>query len=609
MGEERVQVLMRLLFGEQAGVAQATAGERLRAWSEAFEAWVGELREKRKRYVSQRAVNSWKRLLEQSGKLPWEVGAGEMEAWMEALRAAGLKSSTIRKHHEDVERFYEWCAARGVDARCGAGFNPAKLVKKPRFLRYKEAQYLSAAEARALLEAAAGDDSILSKRDHTFLQMRLRMGAPLPYLLGLRWGQIEIDREGVWITWPAVWMGRRKEAVRQRAPQEAWEAMVDYLRAAGRLEGMRAEDYVFTALKDPLRQAASGQAGEWKEEQAISRSQVSKVVKLFGRRAGIRDDKLTLAALRHTAAMLRVEAGDDARAIQTFLLRPGLDDTRKYLKRLVELPGKQGQELPAGEAERRMEAQKPQELPELRRRPHHKQRLEGLRHGLEAIEQPKEELQRALAERKEGLEDEIEGLRELQGRVYGLLAALQATAEGGDEEALPVALIAQAAEVFSANAARMIKLGQAIKRLDELRRENSILQMWEQLRERMQKIRIPGEEPPMLAPLNPLDYGNPGLLEGCAALRLALGRILALSRLAGPAELLYLARLYGVVSVRLSWLLKDQEKQIETGLQLAWEERSERMRAGVFAAVQEGTLLQEDDAYIWKGEVGETKST
>ena len=51
MEEEHIPILIKLMFGEQAGLGAQGASERLRRWWAAFEAWQGTFPESRKQQV------------------------------------------------------------------------------------------------------------------------------------------------------------------------------------------------------------------------------------------------------------------------------------------------------------------------------------------------------------------------------------------------------------------------------------------------------------------------------------------------------------------------------------------------------------------------------
>jgi hypothetical protein len=291
-------------------------------------------------------------------------------------------------------------------------------VRKPRKKNYSSSQALRAEEARSLLATLKRDPCSLSRRDYAFFLARLHLGAPLRDLKELKWGQIRREAGEAWVDWEG-------ERGSELLPRAVWEAIGDYLRAAGRLAGMRAEAYVFAPLANIV--GKGEKAEDWNEGRCLSNDQIEQTLKIYGRLAGIPERKLTLVALRHTAALLRVEAGDNAEQIRAFLGRAELHDTRRYLRRITE--GMAREE----EARRSSECGWEEAQAEEGGRPAAaiRRRTGGHppTHGFTRKSQPPEEVRAMMAEGKRGLGEEIAGLRRL-GR---LLLAMQAEASDARE--------------------------------------------------------------------------------------------------------------------------------------------------------------------------------
>lgn len=373
----------------------------MRRWARAFDEWMGERRRIYKPEATKQAGLAWRRLVRQCGKMPWEMRREDIEkhaAWMEA---EGYARSTIHCALGIVASFYKWCDEQRVDAACEAGFNPAGEAVRPRVERYGGAKLLSREEVEALLGALRKDQSELGRREQAFFLARLQSGAPLKRLQRLQWGQIEQDGAGAWVRW-------RPEAERIRFPEDAWEAVVAYLTASGRLEGMEEGKYVFAPLANPGQAETGSQAEDWVEGRCLSSSQILANLKLYGRLAGIPEDKLTLMALRRTAVRLRMDEGGSLEEMQAFLDSQSQPRGTKYrLSKLPQLPGGEGQP----------EEKKTEGGPPVRRAKPFKPG-EGVTHGFYARSQPMEAVRAVLAEDIQGVEEEIAGLRTL---IRGLL--------------------------------------------------------------------------------------------------------------------------------------------------------------------------------------------
>jgi hypothetical protein len=411
---------------------------------------------------------------------------------------------------------------------------------------------LSREEACALLAVLKLDDCILTKRDYAFFLARLRMGVPLRELQQLRWGEVENGQNGILVNWGGGEAEtRRGDGETRRGggsqtaplPEDVKRAIVDYLRAAGRLEGMRAEAYVFAPLADPLRREAPDRAEDWDDSRCLVTRQFNAVLKTYGRLAGIPDEKLTLQALRHTAAVLRMEAGDSVETIQAFLKHSALSYTRHYLK-LLPLP-------PREEGHLRDLANDPPQLPE-RKAPQF-QPGDNLTHGLYAQKQPAEEIAAVLAEDIQGMGEEIAALRAL---CRGIME-MQNQAENA-------AQVARLADAYTLAATRLAEMIKAERQSQESRPEDSwgeafLAMLVESAQRDGADIDIDTARERALA--SDPEYGAAAwrLVEEIAATRLALRRVFHLAMETQElGERVHLTEVHGRGCGRLARLLKAQ---------------------------------------------------
>lgn len=575
--QPKIPKMLMFLFGEEA--AEKTlrgASSRLRRWCGAFDEWLANRKQNYKPGAHKQAVQAWQRLLHQQSKIPWELRRQDFEqhaAWMEAK---GYAPTTIANALGSMASFYRWCDEREVDRECPAGFNPAEGARRPKIRRHAGAKLLSLGEIEALLGIMRRDDSPLGKREYAFFVTRLRLGAPLRNLQQLRWGQIErdasIDDEGgAWVRW-------RAEAGRIQLPEEAWEAMRDWLRASGRLERMEAGDYIFTPLIDPLREQVGDQPGAWAEGRCLSSSQILSNLKLYGRRAGIAEEKLTLMALRRTAIRLRLEAGgnrgdsttrgdsNNLEEIQAFLdSREESKFTKSRLKRLPQLPEEGGGSSEDGGDEPAeppvlAEQEGPEATPMLAepavplRKSRPFQPGEGMTHGLYAHSQPAQEVLAMIAENIQGIEEEITGLRTL-GR--GLLE-IQIQARSSQTAV-------QLADAYTHTAERLAKMIEGEKQLGQGREEETwaedFLAMLDREAEAAGEGPVSGEMREAALGGDPKLTANARrLVEEIAATRLVLRNTLRLARQAGQngetGEYVHLTEIYSTGCYRLMQLLR-----------------------------------------------------
>jgi hypothetical protein len=426
-----------------------------------------------------------------------------------------------------------WCGERGIDPEWWAGFAEGARYQAP---RSQEAIMLSLDDVARLLGFIKRDESPLGRRDYAFILARLRLGAPLKALQRLRWGQIEVDEAGAWIRW-------RAGAEPLRLDDEVWEAIRAALAAGGRLEGIGAQDHVFAPLREPGVAQAGGRAQDWEAGRYLTTGQLLANLKLYGRAAGIEEDRLNLVALRRTATRLKMDQGASLEEMRGFLACR--EDQRFASYRLRVLP-----QLPAGEAGR--EAGEVA-LPNRMAKPF--QEGEGTKHGLYARRQPRDQVEALLRENIEGIAEEMAGMRSL-GR--GLLE-LEGLAQSGVEAV-------QIGEAYTLNAARLAAMMEAEKHLQKDEEARWAEEAMARLGAMAQGAEAQGAEAlGAEAGASPeMEEISSGLSEEIAATRYVLRNTLRRARQAGEKgdikEYIHLAEIYSTGCSRLMKLLKVEKE-------------------------------------------------
>ena len=558
--QNKIPTMLAFLFGEAAGTARQGASLRLLNWCRAFDEWLAERLQRYSKSTHKQSALTWKRLLGERQKMPWEMGPVDIEQHAAWMQAEGYAASTIANRIGIVSHFYQWCAERGVDPECGAGFNPAAGVRRPQVRRYqtadgRPAHLLSREEVEALLGLLRQGRSPLGRRDYAFTLARLRLGAPLKALQQLRWGQIEVESGQAWVRW-------RPEAERVHLPGDAWEAMRTYLEAAGRLAGMQPEKYIFAPQRFPGKIEGNDRAEAWAEERYLSTGQLLDNLKLYGRAAEIPEEKLTLQALRRTAMRLRLEEGDSLEETRAFL--DSQEEKRSTKYRLGQLP-----ELPAGEGRSLEEAELARRVPERKAKPFRPGEARII-HGFYARSQPIQAVLEVLAENIRGIEEELTGLRRLE---RGLLSR--------QEEVLKADNWAEAArlgEAYSLTASRLGELVRVEQLLEQKGKEAGRTgEFWERRHLHLLEDASPpfSEGGPEEAPggESELELASRRLEEEIAGLRYVLRNTFQAAMMAEKTEdYLRLVDTYGHECLRLIRLLR-REGSPEERLQAEFEEK------------------------------------
>lgn len=188
------------------------------------------------------------------------------------------------------------------------------------------------------LFAVIPTDTIKGLRDRALLLTYFWTARRRSEIISLQWHDIQ----------PAVIEGRETHTYQYRAkgtsrtirtaelPAPAYQAIMRYLEASGRLPGIQGTDPVFVSVHP-------GQG--FKDSRAnvpLNRDYANKQLKVYCQLAGLPSD-ISLHSLRHSAAQARYAAGQDIRSIQYLLGHAGLDTTDQYLRILMPLgdPGAQ----------------------------------------------------------------------------------------------------------------------------------------------------------------------------------------------------------------------------------------------------------------------------
>jgi len=330
----------------------------MHVWAEAFELWL----ESRPSDNTRRSYRgAWQAFLAFVDKDPWQVGKTDVARWLDELRRQGLSKSTLQVRVAAISSFYIYARdeyeVNKPDGTCAPlhDANPAAAKSlRTKVNPYGKARYLSTMEARALLQAIPRD-TMQGLRDYALFLCYLATGRRNSEVRTLKWEAFEGAGDGerqfgerqagerVWYRWS----GKGKSDKRYECPLPVWQAIHAYLKAAGRLEGIRSDDFIFTALSDHAARLpnVSGKIavvnevndriadGEtWRPGLTpLSMHEVGRLLKRYARLGGLDPGKVKVHTLRHTAAMLRKESGASLEEICQFLCHSSLAVTQIYL--------------------------------------------------------------------------------------------------------------------------------------------------------------------------------------------------------------------------------------------------------------------------------------
>lgn len=273
------------------------------AWALAFKVWL----ESQGSENTRRAYRSaWIAFRKDTGLRPLEAKTSDISSWVEIMIAAVLTTATIHQRLAAVSSFYKYAIRAGL-----CRYNPADPVPRPHHEPYSRARALDPDQARALL-AAIPRDTRQGKRDFALFSSVLITGRSIHAICRLRFGDIKIQNDQVWISWSA-------DCPPEPVSTNLWSAIRDFLSANGQLGSIHPRDFIFTPLTDRATHLPNVPSKSWDSSMPISTTMVGRLIKKYAQRAGLDPTHITPQTLRYTAATLRAQVGADPQKIADLL--------------------------------------------------------------------------------------------------------------------------------------------------------------------------------------------------------------------------------------------------------------------------------------------------
>lgn len=258
-------------------------------------------------------------LVQVAGKGLGEIGKRDVASWANGMRGAGLAESTIGQRLAAVSSFFDYAA----DVYELEVANPARgrSLRGEKVSAYGNAAWLDQEQCQALL-GAIERDTARGKRDYALFLGYLMLGRR-----NSEWRTVTVkDLAGGQLHWK----GKGRKEGRAAMPEPVRAAVEEWLGVSGltltlalslKGRGDRGEGqkYVFP-----------GQDGR----RPLSAEQVRNLLRKYVRLAGIEGEGIHVHSLRHSAAMLRKEAGEGLMELQDFLGHNNPSTTRIYVHAL-----------------------------------------------------------------------------------------------------------------------------------------------------------------------------------------------------------------------------------------------------------------------------------
>jgi integrase/recombinase XerD len=227
-------------------------------------------------------------------------------AYKDYLTTSGKAAATARGYLIAVRLFFQWTADRGIYP------NIADHIKAPKVEQYFHKDHLTTRQARRLL-SSCDRSTEAGTRDFAILSLMITTG--------LR--TIEVSRANI-------------EDI-----QTAGDDTVLFIQGKGRddrAEYVKLSAVIEDAIRDYLtyRDESSGplfvSVAHRNAGSRMTTRSISRIVKDHLKEVGLNSDRLTAHSLRHTAAHLMIDAGENLRNVQQVLRHANINTTMIYLK-------------------------------------------------------------------------------------------------------------------------------------------------------------------------------------------------------------------------------------------------------------------------------------
>ena len=270
-----------------------------------------------------------------ASKHPGEVTPEDVHGWRSAMEGRGLKPATVYARVSRVSAFYRWLMGDPQLSRFIRS-NPAAQARPryPRPYQSESTKALSDGEMNSLLEVVrrlAESGAVVGKRDYALLLFYFLTGLRRSEVIGLRGRDLELNEDVLVIKY------RRKGGkftAREVADPSVYEALRDYLGAAGRMNVLGTERPLWT------RHDRAGRPGAPLTSRAFVEN-----LKAYAKEAGL--SHIHLHQTRHTYARIVAEETGSFIEAQEALDHENQATTRVYVQRITVKKDRHGSKVSA----------------------------------------------------------------------------------------------------------------------------------------------------------------------------------------------------------------------------------------------------------------------
>jgi integrase len=217
----------------------------------------------------------------------------------------------------------------GVEAMLYDRVNPFNAVSRPKFEILFEREGMSSDETNRVLSVIPTTPQ--GAMHFALLTAYALTGRRNSEVRTAKFGDFQVDADGkVWQTWRGK---HHVDGKKDEVSPEVWTAITDYLTAAGRIETIRDDDYIFVAASDCAKRFGHA---DWEPgTKPIGISEVNRIFQMYLRLAKVKG-KYCIHSMRHGLAEQMLDEGARLDEVQRQLGHKNIGTTLIYTSRKVQ---------------------------------------------------------------------------------------------------------------------------------------------------------------------------------------------------------------------------------------------------------------------------------
>jgi site-specific recombinase XerD len=302
-------------------------------WPVAYEQWLASC----SKTDSQNTIGGYKQAIKAffqytGGVRPWRVMSSHVIGWQNEMKSRGLKKTTINLRLAALSSLFRFLKSKFPypDPRTGkeaflVGRNPVDSANRAKVDPYENSDALSWEETQALLHKIDGS-TVTGLRDFALIHTLIFTGCRITETLHLKWGDITQNGGKVFY----AWRGKGDKHGVFELPGGSHQAILGYLKAAGRLDSMAPDQYIFIAHSDAALHLPNVKSVG--QNKPLSGASAGRLLRRWATKAGLDPHRIHPHLLRHTAAGFAAEVSNgDLEFVRQFLHHSTLAITQIYL--------------------------------------------------------------------------------------------------------------------------------------------------------------------------------------------------------------------------------------------------------------------------------------